>query len=130
MSSDGPIVYEVNIVVRAAIATSAYIPWLTKHAKVMHTLIEGLTEHRIVHTPSVERAACPQNVVSRVFVGDHEAASESSDWHTFTVTYWIRTRAALDDYIAHRAAAMRADALKHFSTEDFVAWRRIMNVVA
>lgn len=103
------VVYEVNIDVDPTIA-DAYLAWLQHHIEEMHTQIEGLA--------SVTLCRRPKQI---------DGAGE--DWVGFTSSYTIITRAALDDYIQHRAAAMRQDGYAKFGEGKFVASRRIMDVV-
>lgn len=105
-----PVVYEVNIDVDPSIS-GKYVSWLKHHIELMRSQIEGLTEVTLCQrAPQVDGG--------------------KDNWLGFTVSYYISTRAALEDYLEHRAAAMRQDALDTFGQGKFVASRRIMNVLS
>jgi hypothetical protein len=117
-----PIVYEVNIVVRKEKAVQ-YLEWLLPHIKEMYTLIEGLESHQVCTAPLTAPDSAPSHVVDRV-------AGAPEQWVAYSISYRIGSRAALEDYQANRAAKMQASALATFSKDDFVAWRRVLEVVA
>eukprot|EP00744_Colponema_vietnamica_P022437 GILI01032225.1.p1 GENE.GILI01032225.1~~GILI01032225.1.p1 ORF type:complete len:142 (-),score=32.11 GILI01032225.1:45-446(-) len=128
------IVYEVNVAVKAGMA-DRYREWVIEHAKDMYRQIEGIEAHTVTHTPSVDRSTIPQVAELKIFVplneGD-ERPSTSSDYHLFSMSYRIKTRAALDEYLAERAAAVRATVAKVFTPEEqqeWVAWRRVLDVI-
>ncbi|CUE72052.1 Hypothetical protein, putative [Bodo saltans] len=104
-----PVVYEVNIDVDPTIA-DAYLAWLQHHIVQMHTQIEGIT--------SVSLCKRPKGV-----------DGAGANWVGFTAYYHISTRAALDDYLEHRAAAMRQDGLNTFGEGKFVGARRILDII-
>lgn len=105
-----PVVYEVNIDVHGDIH-DAYVAWLLPHMEKMYTLIDGMTDARLLSRGAVDTPA-----------------DLTGEWKGVTASYTIGTRAALNDYLENRAAAMRAEALEKFSTSQFRATRRIMDV--
>ncbi len=110
-------VYEVNIKVVAK-RTDEYDAWLKAHVVKMQGP-DGLgTSCRsvVVEGPTMgTHDGTPADAVSNIKTGDAVAV--------FKVTYGVSSRAALDDYLMNRAAAMRGDAAAF--TGDFVAWRNI-----
>ena len=116
-----PVVYEVNVVVRRPQAVK-YLEWLMPHVTEMSHMIEGLEGHRVCSGPMVAVDNAPAHVLDRV-------GSCPSDWVHYCISYTISTQAALDDYLTHRAAAMQASALATFSKDDFVAWRRVLQII-
>ena len=117
-----PIVYEVNVVVAKDKATQ-YLEWLLPHIKEMYVLIEGLETHQVCTGPPTAPDNAPAHILDRV-------AGAPDQWVHYCISYRIGTKAALEDYQANRAAKMQASALATFSKEDFVAWRRVLEVVA
>jgi hypothetical protein len=105
----GPVVYEVNIDVDPTIA-DAYLAWLQHHIAQMRTQIEGITSITLCTRPKGVEGAGP-------------------DWVGYTAYYHVSSRAALDDYLENRAAAMRQDGLNTFGEGKFVGARRILDAV-
>jgi quinol monooxygenase YgiN len=58
-----------------------------------------------------------------------ELHHDSEDDCVFTASYRLRDRAAMDAYLAGRAAAMRADGVKRFG-DSIAARRRILKAMA
>eukprot|EP00672_Neobodo_designis_P010694 CAMPEP_0174868302 /NCGR_PEP_ID=MMETSP1114-20130205/65730_1 /TAXON_ID=312471 /ORGANISM="Neobodo designis, Strain CCAP 1951/1" /LENGTH=124 /DNA_ID=CAMNT_0016103517 /DNA_START=27 /DNA_END=398 /DNA_ORIENTATION=+ len=116
------IIYEVNIDVHPSIAQE-YREWLAHHARGMFSLIEGLeTAELSVRDGGVP---CPPDYTEDDNDGG-DCATRPADWVGYTAVYRIRTRAALDDYVANRSGPMRAEAISRFGTSKFRASRRIM----
>jgi hypothetical protein len=117
-----PVVYEVNVDVHPSIA-EAYEAWLIPHVEKMFTLIEGLRSADICRREPTAGVAVPTTPE------ESAAGAELPKWHGLTITYKIDTKEALDDYLANRAGPMRQDAIDHFGTTKFKAFRRIMEPI-
>jgi len=96
------IVYEVNLSVDWAIA-DAYRAWLAEHVTAMLALPGFVDAQRFDVLQSPQQAGRAE----------------------FCVQYRLRDAAALDDYLATHAAAMRADGIARFG-EQFSASRRVL----
>jgi hypothetical protein len=100
-AQDG-LLYEVNLFVEAALAP-AFADWLDAHVRAIRAL------------PGFTGAA----VLRRL-----EPAAEAGEV-AFCAQYWLRDRAAFDDYLGAHAPAMRADGVARFGTR-FRAERRVL----
>ena len=98
------IIYEVNIDVEQD-RFDEYLAWLLPHTEAMRAQIQGLTQ--IICT----RREC-----------------EEKGWSGLTVLYFVDTKEALDEYLTHRAAAMRQDAVTRFGSS-MRATRRFLHVL-
>ena len=100
------IVYEVNLSVDWAIA-DAYRAWLAEHVDAMLALPGFIDATRFDVLQSPQQAGRAE----------------------FCVQYRLRDAAALDEYLATHAPAMRADGVARFG-ERFSATRRVLMPVA
>ena len=115
-----PVVYEVNIDVHPKIY-EPYMAWLRPHIRQMYENIEGLHDCRLSHRERVPPLAD--------FKG-HDGDDTEQTWFSLTASYYIiKGKPALDDYLTHRAAAMRGDAEKHFDFRYLRFSRRIHETV-
>lgn len=102
VDAGGAVVYEVNLDIDAEVV-AAYRHWLDAHVAEICAL-PGFTGARVFEV--VEPAAADGRVA-------------------LCVQYLLCNAAALDDYLAHHAARMRADGLARFGGR-FNASRRIL----
>ena len=109
------VVYEVNIDVHPALFPR-YLAWLRPHAAAMHGQIHGLLDARIA-----QRGDVPAPADYRPAAGE---AAAPATWKGLTAAYLCPSQAALDDYLTHRAAANRGDALKVFGSFDQLRFQR------
>ncbi len=98
------VIYEVNLDVDAAIA-DAFLAWLRDHVAAILTL-PGFLDAR---TSTIENPPTGRMLLC--------------------VHYRVRSRAALQDYFDHHAAAMRGDGSARFG-DRFSASRRILEPLA
>ncbi|MBS0226792.1 MAG: DUF4286 family protein [Proteobacteria bacterium] len=98
------VVYEVNLDVDAAIA-DAYLAWLRDHV--------------------AEILGLPGFLDARIFAVEDPPPGRI----LWCVHYRVRSRAALQDYFDHHAAAMRGDGILRFG-DRFSASRRILEPLA
>jgi hypothetical protein len=119
------IIYEVNIDLHPSIAAE-YKAFLKEHCRAMFAAIDGVRTATVCQREVT--VPCPADYHEASDDGG-EGATRPADWVGLTVSYTIATRAALDDYFAHRAGAMRDEAVQRFGTTKFRAQRRIMEVL-
>lgn len=126
MAASG-VLYEVNIDLHPDIA-EAYKEWLRDHAGRMFGLIEGLRAADLYMRP--DPVPCPADYDEDDGGDGGEGMDKPRPWVGITATYRVGTQAALDDYLTHRASAMRAEAVERFGTKKFRASRRILTSFA
>ena len=98
------LIYEVNLSVDADIANE-YASWLREHIREM---LQG---------DGFESAAW--------YTPDDQAGDQSGDQRHWTVHYHVSDRKHLQDYLEHRAEAMRTSGLERFEGR-FQADRRVL----
>mgnify|MGYP002828783518 CR=1 FL=1 len=103
------LIYEVNLQVEASSAT-AFAQWLSPHIQEM-LAFDGFLKARWF-----QRDPADDSTVENV---------DTSEFVFWTVHYFVKDRAALDDYFLLHAARMREDGLRLFSGK-FSASRRIL----
>ena len=106
------ILYEVNLFVDDSVL-GEFVPWLRKHVEEM-LAIDGFERAQILHFDAADQS-------------DEQRAANTGR-ALISCHYWLRDRAALDDYFAQHAAAMRADGMARFGGQ-FSAERRILSAL-
>lgn len=101
------LVYEVNVDVHPDRA-SDYEAFIRPHVRDMYVALQGITQ---------------------VTVAKRDMPCADNGWTGYTVTYHVRRREDLDDYLTHRAPALRQPMVLQFG-DQARASRRVMAVVS